>query len=25
MEAMFKGTKRHIESEDENSKNEQVE
>ena len=24
MEAMFKGTKRHIESEDENSKNEQV-
>jgi hypothetical protein len=25
MEAMFKGTKKHIESEDENSKNEQVE
>lgn len=25
MEAMFKGTKRHIESENENSKNEQVE
>lgn len=25
MEAMFKGTKRHIESEDENSKNERVE
>lgn len=25
MEAMFKGTKRHIESEDESSKNEQVE